>query len=162
MFTLEHFQWSVIGTFASLLITGCSASSGFEPGSGAAPSPSAADADVTYVRAVQAEDGSWTFHVTVEHPDTGWEDYTDGWNVITPDGKILKKNSDDAFTRKLLHPHVDEQPFTRSQAGIVIPEGVLTLTVKAHDIVHGFGGRVVVLNLSSEKGEGYEIDRLGD
>lgn len=162
MFTLEHFQWGLIGALASLLITGCSPSSGFEPGSAEAPSPGAADADVTYVRAVQAEEGSWTFHVTVVHPDTGWEDYADGWNVIAPEDKILKRNPDDAFTRTLLHPHVDEQPFTRSQAGIMIPEGVLTLTVQAHDILHGFGGKEVVLNLSSEKGEGYEIVRLGD
>ncbi|MCA9912700.1 MAG: hypothetical protein KC496_05110, partial [Anaerolineae bacterium] len=36
---------------------------------------SAANADVIFVRAVQTGENTWTFHVTVEHPDTGWEDY---------------------------------------------------------------------------------------
>lgn len=157
----EYLQWGLLGALASLLITGCSAGAGYRPNPSAAPSPlpSIADADVTFVRAIRAEDGTWNFHVTIEHPDTGWEDYADGWNVVTPDGKILKKNPEDAFTRTLLHPHIDEQPFTRSQAGLVVPEGVQTLTVKAHDLVHGFGGKEVVLNLSSETGEGYEIIR---
>ena len=35
--------------------------------------PDSANADVTYVRAVQAQDGTWTFHVSIFHPDTGWE-----------------------------------------------------------------------------------------
>ena len=35
----------------------------------------AGNADVLFVRTVQAADGTWTFHVTVEHPDAGWEDY---------------------------------------------------------------------------------------
>ncbi len=40
---------------------------------------SIANADVLFVRAVQdPELNSWTFHVTVQHPDTGWDDYADG------------------------------------------------------------------------------------
>ena len=48
--------------------------------------PSAANADVEFVRATQAASGTWTFAVTVRHPDTGWEDYADGWDVLTPEG----------------------------------------------------------------------------
>jgi hypothetical protein len=29
------------------------------------------NADVMYVKAVRAADDTWTFHVTVSHPDTG-------------------------------------------------------------------------------------------
>jgi len=36
------------------------------------------NADILHVRAIKASDGTWTFHVTVSHPDTGWEDYADG------------------------------------------------------------------------------------
>ena len=43
-------------------------------------------------------------------------------------------------TRTLLHPHVDEQPFTRSLTGITIPEGTDEVVVRAHDSVHGNGG----------------------
>jgi hypothetical protein len=47
------------------------------------------NADVTEVVAVRDADGTWSFEVTVEHPDTGWDDYADGWDVVTPDGTVL-------------------------------------------------------------------------
>ncbi|HEX6306048.1 MAG TPA: hypothetical protein VFZ76_17750 [Anaerolineales bacterium] len=124
--------------------------------------PTSADsgnADVTFVRAVQASDGSWTFHVTVQHPDTGWEDYANGWDVVTPDGTVLKPDPDGQFTRTLLHPHVDEQPFTRSQSGIQIPAGVTQVRVRAHDLVDGYGGEEVVVNLTKASGPGFEVER---
>ena len=118
----------------------------------------AADADVLFVHAAKASGGSWTFRVTVTHPDTGWEDYADGWDIVTPDGTVLKPNPDDAFTRVLLHPHENEQPFTRSQRGIVIPEGVTTVTVRAHDSVDGFGGRKVQVDLTADAGPDFEVE----
>ena len=78
----------------------------------------AGNADVLPVRAVQDADGTWTFHVTVEHPDTGWEDYADGWDIVLPSGEIINPDPETRFTRLLLHPHESEQPFTRSQSGI--------------------------------------------
>lgn len=117
------------------------------------------NADVLHVRAVQAGDGTWTFSVTVQHPDTGWDDYADGWDVVTPDGTVLKTSPDDQFTRPLLHPHEEEQPFTRSQGGIVIPEGATRVRVRAHDIVDGFGGREVVVDLAVPSGPDFEVER---
>jgi hypothetical protein len=114
---------------------------------------------VLFVRAVQDADGRWTFHVRVEHPDTGWEDYADGWDVLTPDGEVLKPNKDDPFTRLLLHPHETEQPFTRSQSGIVIPEGVSQVRIRAHDLVDGYGGREVVVDLTLSSGTDFEVAR---
>lgn len=122
-------------------------------------SSNAANADVETVRAVQNEDGTWTFHVTVRHPDTGWEDYADGWDVVTPEGTILKANPEDEFTRVLLHPHENEQPFTRSQSGLEIPDSVTQVTVRAHDLVDGFGGQEVVVDLTAEQGENFEVER---
>lgn len=124
----------------------------------ATPNP-AADADVEFVRATQAADGTWTFAVTVRHPDTGWDDYADGWDVVLPDGTVVKQDPADPFTRLLLHPHENEQPFTRSQAGLVIPAAVTTVTVRAHDIVDGFGGAVVVVDLTTAAGAGYVVVR---
>ncbi|MFP4344322.1 MAG: hypothetical protein ACLFU8_06500 [Anaerolineales bacterium] len=134
-------------------------------GSPSSPTPSAsgeegaANADVTFVRAVQKEAGSWTFHVTVRHPDTGWEDYADGWDVVLPSGEVVKPDAGSDFTRTLLHPHVDEQPFTRSQSNIEIPEGVDEVRVRAHDLVDGWGGQEVVVDLTQEAGEDYEVER---
>ena len=121
--------------------------------------PGQPDANVTHVRAVLGEDGTWTFHVTVEHPDTGWEDYADGWDVVAPDGAVLKVNVNDPFTRLLLHPHETEQPFTRSQRGITISAGITQVRVRAHDIVDGFGGQEILIDLEKASGPGFEIER---
>jgi len=115
------------------------------------------DANVEFVRAVNNGD-SWTFHVTVRHPDSGWDDYADGWDVVLPDGTVLKANPDDPFTRLLLHPHETEQPFTRSQSGLVIPEGITQVTVRAHDLVDGFGGVEVVVDLTVPVGQNYVVE----
>lgn len=116
-----------------------------------------ADANVEFVRAVN-NGNTWTFHVTVRHPDSGWEDYADGWDVVLPDGTVLKSGADDVFTRLLLHPHETEQPFTRSQSGLVIPDGVTQVTVRAHDLVDGFGGAEVVVDLTQAEGENYVVE----
>ena len=128
------------------------------------PTPSsvateAGNADVLNVRAVQTGDDTWAFHVSVEHPDTGWEDYADGWDVVTPDGEVIKPDPDSPFTRLLLHPHENEQPFTRSQSGIAIPEGVTQVRVRAHDLVDGYGGREVVVDLTVNAGPDFEVER---
>lgn len=144
------------------------------PTSETSPLPTAApergevgNADVLHVRAVQDADasagsgqgGSWTFHVTVQHPDIGWEDYADGWDVLTLDGTVIKPDPDSPFTRLLLHPHVDEQPFIRSQSGILIPPDVTQVRVRAHDLVHGYGGREVVVDLTLASGSDFEVER---
>jgi hypothetical protein len=118
-----------------------------------------ANADVTYVRAVQAADGSWTFHVTVSHPDTRWDDYANGWDILLPDGSKLLVHEGDEFTRLLAHPHVDEQPFTRSQSAIIIPENVPRVIVRAHDVVTGFGGKEIMIDLEKDSGDEFDIDR---
>ena len=118
------------------------------------------NADVLFVKARENSGASWTFDVTVSHPDTGWDDYADGWDVVLPDGNVIKTDISSRFTRTLLHPHVDEQPFTRSQSGIIIPEEVIRVRVRAHDIVDGDGGKEITVDLTTEKGTGYEVSRL--
>ena len=119
-----------------------------------------ANADVLFVSATETAVGLWTFAVEVAHPDTGWEDYADGWDVVLPDGTVAKANPDDPFTRLLLHPHETEQPFTRSQSNIPIPPEVTTVTVRAHDLVAGFGGQEVMVDLTAVSGQNFEVTRL--
>ncbi len=119
------------------------------------------NADVLYVRAVETEKNVWTFHVTVSHPDTGWKDYADGWDVVLPDNTVLKTNASDTFTRVLLHPHETEQPFTRSQRNLKIPADVTTVRVRAHDMIDGFGGKEVVVDFSNFETKYYKVERLG-
>ena len=62
-------------------------------------------------------------HVTLTHPDTGWDHYADLWQVYAPDGTLLAE-------RVLAHPHVNEQPFTRATT-LVIPDGLRALLIVA-------------------------------
>ena len=98
------------------------------------------EADVTGVEVRQTDNGIFSFDVTVRHDDTGWDHYADRWEVLTPDGTVVG-------SRTLHHPHVEEQPFTRSLSGVKIPADISDVTVRAHDLVHDYGGRTVTVEL---------------
>ena len=88
--------------------------------------------EVQIVKATaEKQRSSWVFNVTLKHGDTGWDHYADAWRVVTEDGKELG-------TRTLYHPHVDEQPFTRSLGDVQIPAGINVVYIEAHDKVHGW------------------------
>lgn len=106
----------------------------------AAGHAAAGEADVVDVRIVADGEGSYRFDVTVAHADEGWEHYADLWQVLAPDGAVLGE-------RELLHPHENEQPFTRSLSGVAIPPDVDMVTVRARDSVHGFGGAEVTVDV---------------
>ncbi len=76
------------------------------------------------------QNGLYRFSVTLRHADNGWDHYADRWEVLGPDGTVLG-------TRVLLHPHVAEQPFTRSLSGIEIPIELTSVFIRAHDKEHG-------------------------
>jgi len=100
----------------------------------------AGEADVVAAEAAQESDGTWRFSVAVRHGDEGWDHYADRWQVETPEGRVLG-------TRVLLHPHENEQPFTRALGGVVIPPEVTEVVIRAHDSVHGDGGVTMTLTL---------------
>jgi len=100
----------------------------------------AGEADVVDVQAKMDSSDTWRFDVTVAHADTGWDHYADKWDVVGPGGKILG-------TRVLVHPHENEQPFTRSLGGVFIPPDVTEVTLRAHDSVHDYGGREMTVPL---------------
>lgn len=95
---------------------------------------------------------SWNARVTLRHADTGWDHYADGWRVVDGSGKELGY-------RKLWHPHVKEQPFTRGLEGIVIPSVLETVYVEAHDKVHGWAKQRVTVNLKQSEGDRYRVNR---
>ena len=97
------------------------------------PPAQAGEADVVGVKIIKEGTGTYRFDVSVRHGDEGWKHYADAWDVVAPDGAVLG-------TRKLAHPHEDEQPFTRSLAGVVIPPAINQVTLRAHDSVHEYGG----------------------
>jgi hypothetical protein len=94
--------------------------------------PAAADPVDILGATVRADGSTWTFDVTLAHPDTGWDHYADAWEVLAPDGTSLG-------IRELAHPHVDEQPFTRSLSGITVPAGTDHVLIRARCLVDGWG-----------------------
>lgn len=79
------------------------------------------------------------FDVTLIHDDDGESpQFADWWQVEDRSGNILGK-------RILTHSH-GNLPFTRS-ATIEIPSHVENVIIRGHDMLHGFGGQVIQLNL---------------
>ena len=108
------------------------------------------EADVVAAKVTKTGDNTYRFDVTVAHEDTGWDHYANVWQVIGPDGAILGE-------RVLAHPHVTEQPFTRSLSGVKIPEGIEGVTLRAGDLVHAFGGAELYLELPTQAGQSVTV-----
>ena len=100
----------------------------------------AGEADVLSVKVAKEPTGSWRFTVTVKHADQGWNHYANEFRVSGPGGETFG-------TRTLYHPHVNEQPFTRSLPGVRIPDDIKKVTISAGDSVHGYGGDSVTIDL---------------
>ena len=66
----------------------------------------------------------WRIDVTLKHPDTGWDHYADGWEILDKNGKRLGY-------RELMHPHVEEQPFTRALVNVMLPDGTREIFIRA-------------------------------
>lgn len=106
----------------------------------AAASVHAGPTSVLDATATANADGTYSFSATLSHRDEGWEHYANKWDVVTPDGKVIG-------TRTLFHPHVNEQPFTRSLARVEVPIGVTEVIIRGYDNVHGAGDRTFTVKL---------------
>lgn len=100
----------------------------------------AGEADVLEVDVKKNKRGSFGFSVTISHADSGWDHYADKWDIVGENDVVYG-------TRVLHHPHVNEQPFTRSLSGVKIPDGVKSVFIRAHDSVHEYGGKIVTVEL---------------
>lgn len=100
----------------------------------------AEDPEITNITAQKTGQDTWRFDVTIKHPDTGWDHYADGWRVLDMRGNELGM-------RVLAHPHVDEQPFTRSLSGVRIPAGTTQVQVQARDHPAGWNSDTTVFRL---------------
>jgi len=100
----------------------------------------ASEADVVNAEVIRGDDGSFTFNVTVQHADEGWNHYADHWLILDKDEQVIA-------ARKLMHPHVNEQPFTRSLSYIQIPDEVTEVTIRAHCSVDNYSGKNMVIKI---------------
>jgi len=91
------------------------------------------------VKALKTGD-TWRFDVTISHPDTGWDHYADAWRILDMAGNQIA-------IRELAHPHVEEQPFTRSLSGVRIPQDTTQVQVQARDLPGGWNSETTVVTL---------------
>jgi len=94
--------------------------------------------DILSATLIARDDGTYDVEVTVSSPYDTPQRYADGWRVLAPDGSDLGSHT-------LLHDHAGEQPFTRTQRGLAIPDVVTEVTVEGRDLEHGYGGGTVVV-----------------
>ncbi len=99
----------------------------------------AGKADVLDVKVKDTGADIYRFSVTVRHGDEGWDHYADRWDVLDETGTVLG-------TRVLMHPHDNEQPFTRSMT-LSVPMHVKRVLIRARDKEHGYGGAEVWVDL---------------
>ncbi len=95
---------------------------------------------------------SWSVDVTLKHADTGWKHYADAWRVVDAEGNEIAK-------RTLYHPHVNEQPFTRSLSRIKIPKNITTVFIEAHDTVHKWSPSKLEVDLVNNTRSDVEVLR---
>lgn len=84
---------------------------------------------------------TYTVHATVRHADAGWDNYANVFRVVpASDGSQVSNG-----VRELLHPHDNEQPFTRSHSNVQARGQV---RIEAADNVEGWGGSAITLTLA--------------
>ncbi len=105
--------------------------------------PLAADPPRIVAAEASRDEMGWRISVTLAHPDTGWDHYADGWEIVDAEGNRLGY-------RELHHPHVEEQPFTRSLRDVVLPDGVDQIFVRARCSVDGWGEARYPITLRSD------------
>jgi hypothetical protein len=91
---------------------------------------------------VERSGDTYDFAVTISSPYDSPERYADGWRIVDPeDGTVYGEHT-------LLHDHATEQPFTRTQSGVTIPDDVSEVVVEGRDLDYGYGGETVTVTLS--------------
>ena len=101
--------------------------------------------EVTVVDVSIKSTGQHRYYIstTLKHADAGWDHYADRWDVLDSNGKMIGQ-------RVLHHPHVNEQPFTRSLS-LTMPDHIKQITIRGHDSVHGDGPSSKVILLPESK-----------
>jgi len=126
----------------ALLAAGCATDEtgdGATTGTPAQPTAEQRYPDIVDV-AVERDGDTFDFSVTVSSPYDTPERYADGWRVVGPDGAIYGEHT-------LAHDHAGEQPFTRTQRGVEIPEEVDQVIVEGRDSQYGYGGGTATVPL---------------
>lgn len=104
-------------------------------------SSKANDINILAAAIIHQSHGEYLVNVKLEHHDTGWQHYADEWRLVDNKGNILG-------SRVLQHPHVHEQPFTRSLSNVKISSELQAVYIEAHDKVHGWTKSRLMIDLT--------------
>lgn len=137
-------RWGLgaVALVAVMVMTSCTSSGEEEQTSSPVTVTTTVTTGCADVVAATVDSSGDTYRVsaTILSADTGWDKYADAWEVRAPDGAVLG-------ARILAHPHVDEQPFTRSLDDVDIPAGITEVEIAARDLVAGFCGETVTITV---------------
>jgi len=100
----------------------------------------ASEVVIENVKTDKKANGTYSFSVTLSHADKSWDHYANLWQVETVQGEVLAR-------RVLHHPHVNEQPFTRSLSGVKIPKGINKIVIKAGCNIDGLNSKSVEVRI---------------
>ncbi len=92
---------------------------------------------------VECNENLCQFKVTIQHDDEGWDHYVNRYEILD-----LEKTKILGF-RRLQHPHVKEQPFTRS-VPVLLDESTSQVIIRAFDTVHEYGGKELIVDVPME------------
>ena len=127
---------------AALVLAGCSMLPLLAPGGSSLDPVESSDSfpEIIGVQLVSKGDRVYDVVVSISSPYDSPERYADGWRVLDEQGNVLG-------THTLMHDHASEQPFTRTQRALEIPEGVARITVEGRDLANGFGGGTLSIEI---------------
>lgn len=97
-------------------------------------------ADVKVKRDSSDQPGIYHVKVTIEHEDTGWDDYVDAWEIVGSDGSVLG-------VRPFFEPELDRGRTVTALAGVVISKDVKTVTIRTRKHPHGYQGAPVEVTI---------------
>jgi len=97
-------------------------------------------ADVDVKRDSPDQSGIYHIKVTIEHEDTGWDDYVDAWEIVGADGTVLG-------VRPFFEPELERAKTVSALAGVVIPEDVKTVMIRTRKHPEGYTGDPVEITI---------------
>ncbi|MEM8951289.1 MAG: hypothetical protein AAGC99_18375 [Pseudomonadota bacterium] len=97
-------------------------------------------ADVKIKRDSPNQPGIYHIKVTIEHEDQSWNDYIEAWEIYGPDGQVLG-------VRPFFEPELEREQTISALSGVVIPEDIRTVTIRARNYPKGLEGEPVEVSL---------------
>ena len=104
----------------------------------------ASDVQLLTAAIIHQSQDEYLVSIKLQHEDTGWDHYADEWRIVDQQGTVLG-------TRVLLHPHVQEQLFTRALSNVKLDDKHTKIYIEAHDKQHGWAKEKLEIDFTKMK-----------